>query len=119
MSTPNRAISPMIFRLFPMEFIRAKVGMVGGGVVKDARKRNCRLCPFDEARAFVRQVGAQRHVEWQTYARSGNRPDDIPAALKRTYKAGLERYNRLAGEAIKRIVINKSPSLRPINSSGN
>ncbi|MDA7641138.1 hypothetical protein N8787_05805, partial [Opitutaceae bacterium] len=50
-------------------------------------KRNIDWRPFDEARAYVRKLGLKGQLEWQTYARSGNRPDDIPAAPQRTYKA--------------------------------
>jgi len=36
-------------------------------------------CPFQEARAFVRSFGLQGRAEWNAWAKSSARPDDIPA----------------------------------------
>jgi hypothetical protein len=42
--------------------------------------------PFKEAREFVRSLGLKNHEEWKEYCKSGNKPDDIPAAPWNTYK---------------------------------
>ena len=42
--------------------------------------------PFKEARQFVRKLGLKNYKEWQEYCKSGNKPDDIPAAPWNTYK---------------------------------
>ena len=36
--------------------------------------------PFKEARAFVRALGLKSQSEWGDYAKSGKKPDDIPAS---------------------------------------
>jgi superfamily II DNA or RNA helicase len=41
---------------------------------------------FKEARAYVRQFGLQNKSEWETWAKSGARPDDIPANPGVIYK---------------------------------
>jgi superfamily II DNA or RNA helicase len=35
--------------------------------------------PFEEARAFARSLGLKSGPEWNTYCRSGKKPNDIPA----------------------------------------
>jgi hypothetical protein len=42
--------------------------------------------PFKEAREFVRALNLKGHQEWQEYCKSGNKPDDIPAAPWNVYK---------------------------------
>jgi hypothetical protein len=42
--------------------------------------------PFKEAREFVRALKLKGMKEWQEYCKSGNKPDDIPAAPWNTYK---------------------------------
>jgi hypothetical protein len=41
---------------------------------------------FKEARAFVRKLGLKNRKEWIEYTKSGNKPDDIPAAPWNVYK---------------------------------
>jgi 3-mercaptopyruvate sulfurtransferase SseA len=41
--------------------------------------------PFEEARTFVHNLGLKSAKEWAAYGKSGNRPDDIPAAPQRSY----------------------------------
>ncbi len=41
---------------------------------------------FKDAREFVRKLGLKNMKEWLEYCKSGNRPDDIPAAPWKTYK---------------------------------
>ena len=48
------------------------------------RTRNFR--PFTEAREFVQKLGLQSLKQWNEYCKSGNKPDDIPAAPWNTYK---------------------------------
>jgi Integrase repeat unit len=40
---------------------------------------------FEEARAFVRNLGLRSEIEWRAYRKSGRRPTDIPANPNRTY----------------------------------
>ena len=42
--------------------------------------------PFNEARAFVRNLGLKSQKEWENYKSSGSRPIDIPAHPRTTYK---------------------------------
>jgi hypothetical protein len=42
--------------------------------------------PFKEARDFVRTLNLKSQNEWKDYCKSGNKPDDIPLNLNRTYK---------------------------------
>lgn len=41
---------------------------------------------FQEARAFVHKLGLKRVADWNAWAKSNVRPDDIPAAPHRTYR---------------------------------
>ena len=41
---------------------------------------------FESAREFVRSLGLKSQKEWMEYCKSGNKPDDIPAAPWSTYK---------------------------------
>jgi hypothetical protein len=40
---------------------------------------------FEDARTFVQSLGLKSETEWRKYCRSGQKPDDIPAAPDRTY----------------------------------
>ena len=42
---------------------------------------------FQAARAFVRSKGLTNQAEWRAFCRSGDKPDDIPAAPEKVYKA--------------------------------
>ncbi len=42
---------------------------------------------FQAARAFVRSKGLTNQAEWRAFCRSGDKPDDIPAAPPKVYKA--------------------------------
>jgi hypothetical protein len=42
--------------------------------------------PFKEARAFVISLNLKGSTDWTEYAKSGNKPDDIPANPYQTYK---------------------------------
>ena len=41
--------------------------------------------PFEEARAFVRSLGLESRADWNTYCRSGKKPNDIPATPEIVY----------------------------------
>jgi hypothetical protein len=41
--------------------------------------------PFEEARAFVNSLRLKSKSEWEAYCKSGNKPDDIPAAPWQKY----------------------------------
>jgi hypothetical protein len=42
--------------------------------------------PFSEAREFARNLKFSTETEWRKFAKSGKKPDDIPANPNRTYK---------------------------------
>jgi superfamily II DNA or RNA helicase/SAM-dependent methyltransferase len=42
--------------------------------------------PFEEARAFVRSLGLKSQAEWTAWAKSDDKPDDVPADPPGTYK---------------------------------
>jgi hypothetical protein len=42
--------------------------------------------PFKEAREFVGSLGLKTNREWDEYCKSGDKPDDIPATPRLTYK---------------------------------
>ena len=48
--------------------------------------RNRKFSPFKEAREFVQSLGLKGQNEWFEYCKSGNKPDDIPAAPNQVYK---------------------------------
>ncbi len=54
---------------------------------KSARRRGVVCRPFADARAFVHTLGLKSRAEWGAYARSGDRPDDIPRSPGAVYKA--------------------------------
>lgn len=41
---------------------------------------------FEDARDFVRRLGLKGLVDWRYYCKSGQKPNDIPAAANRIYK---------------------------------
>jgi hypothetical protein len=41
---------------------------------------------FESAREFVQKLGLKNAKEWQAYATSGNKPDDIPSTPWDVYK---------------------------------
>jgi hypothetical protein len=47
---------------------------------KDKRWRK-----FEEARKFARSLGLKDTIEWYEYAKSGDRPDDIPSNPRLQY----------------------------------
>jgi hypothetical protein len=53
---------------------------------------------FVQARAFVRSLGMKSTKDWNAYARSGNKPEDIPSAPQNTYsKRGWRNYGDWLG----------------------
>lgn len=56
---------------------------LGTGRVSDNNKS---YLPFAEARKFVRSLGLKNQKEWLAYCKSGNKPNDIPMKVERTYK---------------------------------
>ena len=41
---------------------------------------------FESAREFVKKLDLKNRREWREYVKSGNKPDDIPAAPWAVYK---------------------------------
>jgi hypothetical protein len=52
---------------------------------KDLQGRNIKYRPFLEARSFVRSLGFKNIPEWNAWAKSSARPQDIPTEPRRTY----------------------------------
>ena len=48
--------------------------------------RNRCFRSFQEARQYVHELGLTSVIEWQAYAKSGQRPSDIPSSPDRVYK---------------------------------
>jgi hypothetical protein len=70
------------------DYVYAKAGWAGygdwlgtGTVASFLRQHR----PFKKARAFARGLGLKSGAEWSDYAKSGKKPDDIPANPSRTY----------------------------------
>jgi hypothetical protein len=54
--------------------------------------------PFEEARAFVHDLGLRSSSKWREYAKSGAKPTDIPANPDRVYKgSGWQGYGDWLG----------------------
>ena len=51
--------------------------------------------PFEEARAFVRDLGLKSEQDWHKWCKQGNRPSNIPPSPQNAYKksnwAGVRR----------------------------
>ena len=69
--------------------------------------------PFEEARVFARSLKLKNYREWQQYAKSGERPDDIPSNPNIIYKNDgwisipdwLGNENRIYSEETRRKMI--------------
>jgi hypothetical protein len=53
--------------------------------------------PFTEAREFARVLNLKSKTEWEEYYKSGNKPDDIPAAPNQTYKKDFKGWGDFLG----------------------
>ncbi|MDC0153551.1 hypothetical protein OAJ02_02320 [Nitrosopumilus sp.] len=53
---------------------------------------------FESARDFVRKLGLQSQREWYEYAKSGDKPDDIPSTPQTVYKnKGWKNWGNFLG----------------------
>ena len=52
---------------------------------------------FSDARDFVRKLGLQSNREWRRYLKSGEKPNDIPAAPDKIYKKEWKGYSDWLG----------------------
>jgi len=52
---------------------------------------------FTEAREFVQKLGLKGQKEWHAYCKSGNKPDDIPQKVERTYKNDFKGFGDWLG----------------------
>jgi len=71
-------------------------------------KRNFR--PFDQAREFVRSLGIAKQKDYETWSKSGDRPEDIPGSPAKAYgplwegwgdflgNGGTRRHRRSTGD---------------------
>jgi hypothetical protein len=66
-----------------------------GTEVVSNKKRTC--LPFEEAKAFVHNLGLGSQAEWFKYRKSGKKPDDIPTNPHRTYKKDFKGYGDWLG----------------------
>jgi predicted helicase len=53
--------------------------------------------PFDEARSIVWKLNLKNLREWQEYASSANRPENLPSHPDKTYKNDWQGYNNWLG----------------------
>lgn len=53
--------------------------------------------PFSEARNFARELGLKSGKEWRAYAKSGKKPDDVPASPQVVYKPHWESWGDWLG----------------------
>ena len=56
---------------------------IGTGIVASQNKE---FRPYKEARDFVQKLGLKTYSDWEKYCKSGDKPDDIPAAPWQVYK---------------------------------
>ena len=56
---------------------------LGTGVVSDWNRT---FRDFDLARKFVNNLNLKNQIEWQAYAKSNKKPDDIPSIPSKVYK---------------------------------
>ena len=71
--------------------------------------------PFENARIFVRNLGLKNLLEWQEYAKSSQRPSDIPAIPSNVYKnEGWLGYGDWLGTGR---VANQSREFRPFKEA--
>ena len=83
----------------------------GAVATQDRRYRS-----FQAARAFVRSKGLTNQAEWRAFCRSGDKPDDIPAAPQKVYKAewrGLGDLVGATGKWTKQALLAFLEDLRP------
>ena len=48
--------------------------------------------PFEEARAFVHNLGLKNHLEWVKYCKSGKKPDNIPSSPDTKYADNFDSW---------------------------
>ena len=58
-------------------------GFLGTGTIASQLKQ---FRPYKEAKQFVQKLGLKNYSDWETYCKSGNKPDDIPTAPWTVYK---------------------------------
>ena len=64
-------------------------------VIMDKKK----LRSFEEAREYTRGLGLEGKNEWQKYAKSGKKPDDIPASPYGVYRSQWTNWRDWLGTA--------------------
>jgi hypothetical protein len=52
---------------------------------------------FESAREFAQSLGLKNQKEWREYCKSGNKPDDIPQKVERTYKNDFKGFGDWLG----------------------
>jgi superfamily II DNA or RNA helicase len=55
---------------------------------------------FNEAREFVRELKLNNQKQWQTFAKSGEKPIDIPSSPEKAYKTDWKGYGDWLGTSI-------------------
>lgn len=73
---------------------------------------------FEEARAFVRAIGLQSRADWNAWAKSSARPDDIPAFPEGVYKdegwAGMGDWLGVFNRWNRNAVLSFLHSIKPV-----
>ena len=60
-------------------------------------KQNLQYRPFSEARDFAHELGLKSQLEWREYAKSGEKPADIPADPYSKYKVEFKGWGDWLG----------------------
>jgi hypothetical protein len=69
---------------------------------------------FESAREFARKLNLKSQNEWINYCKSGNKPDDIPQKVERTYKNYFKGYGDWLGHGN---VANQDKQFRSFESA--
>ena len=65
---------------------------------------------FESAREFARALKLKGRQEWREYCKSGNKPDDIPVGVEKTYKKDFKSMGDWLGTGT---IAHKDKVFRP------
>jgi hypothetical protein len=71
---------------YPQDIYKNKGWVCLNHWLRDSHQASSRFRSFGEARAFVQTLGLRNHEEWRKYARSEQKPSDIPGDPADTYR---------------------------------
>jgi len=59
--------------------------------------QNKKYRTYDESSKFIRSLGIKSISEWNKYCKSGNKPDDIPADIRKVYREEFKSVGEFLG----------------------